>query len=77
MIARISPACRRRRCSAVIWPRATNNPARRPSCCSHTLWQSRYGGDPHRRIADCVNTRPTTVVGIMPPGLSYPYREVV
>jgi predicted permease len=45
---------------------------------SHTLWQSRYGGDPGivgRQIR--VNTRPTTVVGIMPPGLSYPYREVV
>lgn len=45
---------------------------------SYTLWQSRYGGDPGivgRQIR--VNTRPTTVVGIMPPGLSYPYREVV
>ena len=45
---------------------------------SHTLWQSRYGGDPNivgRQIR--VNTRPATVVGIMPPGLSYPYREVV
>ncbi|HSE12712.1 MAG TPA: ADOP family duplicated permease [Rudaea sp.] len=45
---------------------------------SHTLWQSRYGGDPGiigRQIR--VNTRPTTVVGIMPAGMSYPYREVV
>jgi len=45
---------------------------------SHTLWKSRYGGDPDivgRQIR--VNTRPATVVGIMPAGMSYPYREVV
>jgi predicted permease len=45
---------------------------------SNTLWQSRYGGDPGivgRQIR--VNTRPATVVGIMPPGMSYPFREVV
>jgi len=45
---------------------------------SHKLWQSRYGGDPGiigRQIR--VNARPATVVGIMPAGLSYPYREVV
>jgi predicted permease len=45
---------------------------------SYTLWHSRYGGDPGivgRQIR--VNTRPTTVVGIMPAGMSYPYREVV
>jgi putative ABC transport system permease protein len=45
---------------------------------SNTLWKSRYGGDPGivgRQIR--VNTRPTTVVGIMPAGMSYPYREVV
>jgi predicted permease len=45
---------------------------------SHTLWHSRYGGDPGivgRQIR--ANTRPATVVGIMPAGMSYPYREVV
>jgi putative ABC transport system permease protein len=45
---------------------------------SYKLWQSRYGGDPGilgRQIR--VNTRPATVVGIMPAGMSYPYREVV
>jgi len=45
---------------------------------SDTLWHSRYGGDPAivgRQIR--VNTRPATVVGIMPPGMSYPFREVV
>jgi len=45
---------------------------------SYKLWHSRYGGDPAiigRQIR--VNARPTTVVGIMPAGMSYPYREVV
>jgi putative ABC transport system permease protein len=45
---------------------------------SYKLWHSRYGGDPGilgRQIR--VNTRPATVVGIMPAGMSYPYREVV
>ncbi|HEY2394920.1 MAG TPA: ADOP family duplicated permease [Rudaea sp.] len=45
---------------------------------SDTLWHSRYGGDPGivgRQIR--VNTRPATVVGIMPPGMSFPFREVV
>jgi predicted permease len=45
---------------------------------SHKLWQSRYGGDPGiigRQVR--VNARPATVVGIMPAGMSYPYREVV
>jgi len=45
---------------------------------SDTLWHSRYAGDPAivgRQIR--VNTRPATVVGIMPPGMSYPFREVV
>ncbi len=45
---------------------------------SYKLWQSRYNGDPGilgRQIR--VNTRPATVVGIMPAGMSYPYREVV
>jgi len=45
---------------------------------SHTLWMSRYGGDPGiigRQVR--VNTRPATVVGIMPPGMSFPFREVV
>lgn len=45
---------------------------------SHTLWQSRYASDPGilgRQIR--VNTRPATVVGIMPPGMSFPYREAI
>jgi predicted permease len=45
---------------------------------SEKLWRSRYGGAPDiigRQIR--VNTRPATVVGVMPPGMSYPYREVV
>jgi predicted permease len=45
---------------------------------SHALWQSRYGGDPGiigRSVR--VNAAPGTVVGVMPPDLSYPFREVV
>ncbi len=45
---------------------------------SDTLWHSRYGGDPGivgRQIR--VNTRSATVIGIMPPGMSFPFREVV
>lgn len=45
---------------------------------SYELWQSRYGGDPAlvgREIR--MNARPATVVGVMPPGFSYPHREML
>ena len=45
---------------------------------SHALWQSRYGGDANivgRHVR--VNARTGTVVGVMPPDLSYPYRQTV
>jgi len=44
---------------------------------SWDLWQQRYGGDPAivgRAVR--VNTRPATVVGVMPKAFSYPYKEV-
>ncbi|HEY6985607.1 MAG TPA: ABC transporter permease, partial [Rhodanobacteraceae bacterium] len=43
---------------------------------SHSLWQSRYGGD--RSIVGRtirVDGRPTTVIGVMPEGFSYPRNE--
>jgi predicted permease len=43
---------------------------------SYSLWQSRYGGDPSilgRTIR--VDARPTTVIGVMPDGFSYPRNE--
>lgn len=45
---------------------------------SYTLWQDRYHGDPSivgRQIR--VNSRPATVIGVMPENFSYPRREVV
>jgi putative ABC transport system permease protein len=45
---------------------------------SHWLWKSRYGGDPRilgRGIR--VNGQPATVVGVMPPGFAFPFRERV
>ncbi len=45
---------------------------------SWDLWQHRYGGDPAiigRAVR--VNTRPATIVGVMPAQFSYPYKEVV
>jgi putative ABC transport system permease protein len=45
---------------------------------SYGLWQSRYGGDPKvvgRAIR--VNGQPAAVVGVMPPGFAFPFRERV
>lgn len=45
---------------------------------SDALWKSRYGADPAivgRSVR--VNAHPATVVGVMPPFMSYPFREVV
>jgi predicted permease len=45
---------------------------------SYALWQSRYGGDASivgREIR--VDSRPTTVIGVMPPDFSYPRTEVI
>ena len=43
---------------------------------SYSLWRSRFGGDPSivgRTIR--VDARPTTVIGVMPEGFSYPRNE--
>ena len=43
---------------------------------SDVLWQQRYGADPAilgRTIR--LDLRPTTVVGVMPPGFAFPYRQ--
>ncbi len=43
---------------------------------SYSLWQSRYGGDPSivgRTIR--VDATPTTIIGVMPDGFSYPRSE--
>ena len=45
---------------------------------SNRVWQSRYGGDPTvigRAIR--VNSEPTTIVGVMPPGLQFPFNSDV
>lgn len=45
---------------------------------AHSVWQARYDGDPAivgRTVR--VNGRPTTVVGVMPPGFAFPYWEDV
>jgi len=45
---------------------------------SHTVWQNRYGGD--RSILGKtihVNSEPATVVGIMPPGVEFPFNSQV
>lgn len=45
---------------------------------SDSLWRTRYLADPRivgREIR--VNARPTTVVGVMPPDFSFPFREAV
>lgn len=45
---------------------------------SHDLWQSRYGSDPSiigRQLR--VNSRPATVIGVMPANVSYPWKQVV
>lgn len=50
--------------------------AARVAMLSHALWQGRYGGDPSiigRTLR--VDAQATTVVGVMPPGFSYPGRE--
>ncbi len=45
---------------------------------SHELWQTRFGGDP-RIIGQPVglNGRQLTVVGVMRPGFSFPFREQI
>jgi predicted permease len=45
---------------------------------SDSLWRSRYGADPAivGRVVR-VNAHAATVVGVMPPFMSYPFREVV
>jgi putative ABC transport system permease protein len=48
--------------------------APRVAILAHSLWQSRYGGDPSvigREIR--VNDLPTTIVGVMPPGFHFPF----
>jgi predicted permease len=45
---------------------------------SWDIWQQRYGGDPAiigRGVR--VNSAPATVIGVMPPRFSYPYKEMV
>ena len=42
----------------------------------HSLWQNRYGGDPNilgRRIR--INQADETVIGVMPPGMNFPYNN--
>ncbi len=45
---------------------------------SHWLWKSRYDGDP-RVIGRSIraNGRPATIVGVMPPGFAFPFRQRV
>ena len=45
---------------------------------SHRVWQNRYGGDPSvvgRAIR--ANSEPATIVGVMPPGLQFPFTTEV
>jgi predicted permease len=45
---------------------------------SHKVWQSRYGGD--RSVvgrAVRVNSEPATIVGVMPPGMEFPFNSEV
>ena len=45
---------------------------------SHNLWQSRYNGDPHivgKTIR--INEDPKTIVGVMGPGMKFPYNEAM
>ena len=45
---------------------------------SHDLWRTRFGADPAvlgRTLR--ANAMPATVIGVMPPGFSFPYREQV
>jgi predicted permease len=45
---------------------------------SHRVWQSRYGGDPSvvgRAIR--ANSEPATIVGVMPPGVQFPFNTEV
>jgi putative ABC transport system permease protein len=46
------------------------------SVLGHAFWQSYFGGDPGvlgQRLV--VNRTPTTIVGVMPPGFGFPYRQ--
>lgn len=45
---------------------------------SYDLWQTRFHGDPEivGRVIG-MNARPTTIIGVMPKGFSYPSREVL
>ena len=45
---------------------------------SYTVWQSRYGGD--RSVvgrAISANAEPATIVGVMPPGMQFPFTTEV
>jgi putative ABC transport system permease protein len=54
-------------------------PAAEPvAIISHALWQGRFGGreDAVGRV-EIMNGRPTTIVGVMPPGFSFPERHAM
>ena len=41
---------------------------------SHGFWERRFGGDPHvLGQAVKLNEEPRTIIGVLPPGFSYPY----
>ncbi len=45
---------------------------------SHTVWQNRYGGDPSivgRSVQ--ANSEPATIIGVMPPGMQFPFTTQV
>jgi len=48
----------------------------RVAIISHRLWQSYYGAQPEivGRVAS-VNSEPTTIIGVMPPGFGFPYNH--
>ena len=45
---------------------------------SHGMWQRRFGGDPASSAArSTLNGAPVTIIGVMPPGFSFPSRRRV
>ena len=50
--------------------------AARAVVLSYQTWQGRFGGMPVVGQAVSMNGFPHTIVGVMPPGFNFPYREV-
>jgi putative ABC transport system permease protein len=61
----------------VFEPEEDRPGAARVVLVSHGLWVRRFGGDPGMVGREIIlNSEKYTVVGVMPPGFSYPYKDV-